>query len=272
MCTSILIQVNVNSKYISPDFVGTTRSILEQELNNSPAMFSQGFCSDVNCYYFFGTPDHAKKTGSHLADSILKYLPNAVPARTLPLELEWQNTTIHCRPMYTAEEIKTHRQLRLEFIESLEYDIQATWVDGYNLPDQMSKQDKINSIKAQLAYLDKAEEMINKPDEIPNEMELNLGVLRIGDTAVFLAPGGNFTSTSLEIRRRSPFANTLIVGETNGIFGYMGPDEEIKRGGYETDVAWKVLPDGEFRLAPALGTVQKVISASEKLLWEIQRK
>lgn len=263
------LATTVNSKYISPDFAGTAREEIERFTGGAPALFAQGFCSDVNCYYFFGTPDHARMTGKRLGEAAKKYLPKSVPLRAAPLRISWAETAIRCREMYTPEEIERHRRARLDFIAELDDDPYATWFDGYNLPEQMTRQDKINGVKAQLAYLDRAEDILKTGKEIPKEMMLTLGGLRIGDVGIFFSPGGNFTATGRDIRSRSPFLMTLIVGETNGIFGYMGPDEEIERGGYETDVAWKVLPDGEFRLAPAKGTVERVLQTAESLLWKL---
>jgi hypothetical protein len=88
----------------------------------------------------------------------------------------------------------------------------------------------------------------------------------VGDVAAFLSPGENFTATGRDIRDRSPFAHTLICGDTNGLFGYIGDDAEIDRGGYETDSYWKMLYIEGFRLALAKGTVQRILGAADALL------
>jgi hypothetical protein len=74
--------------------------------------------------------------------------------------------------------------------------------------------------------------------------------LWIGDVAAFVSPGENFTATGRDIRQQSPFVHMLICGDTNGLFGYIGDDAEIDRGGVETDSYWKMLVvDGGGRVA-----------------------
>ena len=71
--------------------------------------------------------------------------------------------------------------------------------------------------------------------------------------------------TGHNIRTRSPFNFTLVCGDINGLFGYVG-DDEIDRGGYETDSFWKMLYVDGFRLAPGKGTVQKIVSTVGEML------
>ena len=80
--------------------------------------------------------------------------------------------------------------------------------------------------------------------------------------------GEDFAITGKEIRERSPFPHTLICGDTNGIFGYIGNDEEIDRGGYETDTYWKMLIDG-FQTTLAKGSSQRIIEKSIELLGQL---
>ena len=95
--------------------------------------------------------------------------------------------------------------------------------------------------------------------------------MRLGDVAAVLSHGENFTATGMNVRLRSPFAHTLICGDTNGLFGYLGDDAEIDRGGYETDSFWKLLLlTDSLRLAPAKGSADRIIDTSTRLLWQLQ--
>jgi len=102
-------------------------------------------------------------------------------------------------------------------------------------------------------------------------LDLPLGAVRIGDIGVALSAGENFTLTGHQIRSRSPFPITLICGDTNGMFGYIGDDDEIDRGGSETDAYWKMLYIDGFRLPPAKGAVDRIISTSVRLLEDVQQ-
>ena len=100
-------------------------------------------------------------------------------------------------------------------------------------------------------------------------LDLTLGAIQIGDVAAVISPGENFTLTGDRIRQRSPFVHTLICGDTNGLFGYMGTDDEIDRGGYETDSFWKYLINDGFRLAPTKGLSKNIVDTSLDLLTEM---
>ena len=112
--------------------------------------------------------------------------------------------------------------------------------------------------------------MVEAKETPRTSMALTLGAIRFGDQAVVISPGENFTATGQEIRRRSPFIHTMVAGDTNGLFGYIGTDEEIARGGYETDSFWKMLYFEGFRLAPARGAAPKIIHCAVELLRELQ--
>ncbi|NUP99962.1 MAG: neutral/alkaline non-lysosomal ceramidase N-terminal domain-containing protein [Armatimonadetes bacterium] len=63
----------------------------------------------------------------------------------------------------------------------------------------------------------------------------------LGDSAFLTFPGEMYTETGLEIKARSPFARTYIIGLSNGHIGYVPPAKAIAEGGYaevtrQTDV------------------------------------
>jgi hypothetical protein len=116
--------------------------------------------------------------------------------------------------------------------------------------------------------------MLDAGESPPDSLTFGLGGVRIGDVGAVLAHGENFTATGMKVRQRSPFVHTLICGDTNGLFGYLGDDDEIDRGGYETNSFWKMLEAGGVRgvrLAPGKGSADRIIDASVRLLCQLQR-
>ncbi len=260
----------INDKIISPDWVGTAREYVEEAIGGVPAMFVQGFCGDVNCHHIFGTPEQAKKNGTRLGRAAAEAMGNLVQVRAEPFGFKWRTIELNCRPMYTRAEIEKALEDRRTFIEELRHDPAATWFCGINLPEHFSVEDKIALVGVHNQYLEEGLRILNAGETARSSLELTLGVIRIGDVAIALTPGENFTATGLKLRLRSPFAHTLICGDTNGLFGYIGDDPEIDRGGYETDSYWKMLYIDGFRLALAKGTVEKILKASAGLLTELQ--
>ena len=63
--------------------------------------------------------------------------------------------------------------------------------------------------------------------------------------------------------------HTFVCGDTNGLFGYIGDDEEIDRGGYETDSFWTILYIDGFRLALAKGTVDRILDTFDEVFQDL---
>lgn len=61
-----------------------------------------------------------------------------------------------------------------------------------------------------------------------------LQAIRIGDIAICAIPFETFVEIGLDLKRRSPFPRTIIVGIANGYNGYLPTPEHHRLGGYET--------------------------------------
>ncbi len=70
--------------------------------------------------------------------------------------------------------------------------------------------------------------------EGPDEVTILLQAVRIGDTAIVAVPCEVFAAIGLEIRQRSPFPATFLIGLANGYNGYLPTPEQHELGGYET--------------------------------------
>ncbi|MGZ0174033.1 MAG: neutral/alkaline non-lysosomal ceramidase N-terminal domain-containing protein [Planctomycetales bacterium] len=58
--------------------------------------------------------------------------------------------------------------------------------------------------------------------------------IRIGDLAVCAIPFETFVEIGLELKDRSPFPQTMVIGLANGRHGYLPTPEQHRLGGYET--------------------------------------
>ena len=63
---------------------------------------------------------------------------------------------------------------------------------------------------------------------------LEVGAIGIGDVGLSINPGEFFVELGLDIKKRSPFDVTLIVGLANGMCGYVPTERAFDEGGYET--------------------------------------
>jgi len=63
---------------------------------------------------------------------------------------------------------------------------------------------------------------------------VKLQVIRIGDIAVCGIPFETLVEIGLDLKRRSPFTQTMVIALANGRHGYLPTPEQHKLGGYET--------------------------------------
>jgi neutral ceramidase len=61
--------------------------------------------------------------------------------------------------------------------------------------------------------------------------------IAVGDIALLGLACEPFAQTGLEIKRRSPYAHTLVAGYANGCVGYVCPADAFEHGGYEVQTA-----------------------------------
>ncbi len=104
---------------------------------------------------------------------------------------------------------------------------------------------QIASAKAILAITDKSElARLHKKAESyarktmsmldGGQITVPLQAIRLGDTALCAIPFETLVEIGLELKQRSPFANTIVVGIANGYNGYLPPPNQHELGGYET--------------------------------------
>jgi hypothetical protein len=81
-----------------------------------------------------------------------------------------------------------------------------------------------------------------------------LQVVLLGDVAFVGVPGELFASLGMEIKRRSPFRDTYVVGIANDYVGYLPDEEAFDLGGYQTWAgrAWGERGTGEAIVSEAI--------------------
>jgi hypothetical protein len=70
--------------------------------------------------------------------------------------------------------------------------------------------------------------------QLPNQRELKLQAIRIGELGIVALPNEVFGSTGLKIKQCSPLRPTFTIELANGYFGYLPPPEQFPLGGYTT--------------------------------------
>lgn len=79
-----------------------------------------------------------------------------------------------------------------------------------------------------------ARSVVNAAEREEDTITVQLQALRIGDLAVCGIPFETFVEIGLDLKKRSPFPQTIVVGLANGRHGYLPTLEQHQLGGYET--------------------------------------
>ncbi|MEX2213282.1 MAG: neutral/alkaline non-lysosomal ceramidase N-terminal domain-containing protein, partial [Phycisphaeraceae bacterium] len=70
--------------------------------------------------------------------------------------------------------------------------------------------------------------------ERPGSVTVTIQAIRIGDFCIVGIPFETFVEIGLDLKKRSPFARTMVIGLANGRHGYLPTPEQHRLGGYET--------------------------------------
>lgn len=98
----------------------------------------------------------------------------------------------------------------------------------------------------------------------PDEKELKLQALRVGEFAIATSPCETYGSTGLAVKQRSPFDLTMVISLANGCSGYLPPPDQFELGGYTT---WRARTSylevgAEPRIRETLGTLLDEVASS----------
>jgi hypothetical protein len=81
---------------------------------------------------------------------------------------------------------------------------------------------------------DYARRTLQAAERKEDTVTVQLQAIRIGDLAVCGIPFETFAETGLELKDRSPFPQTMVIGLANGRYGYLPTPAQHRLGGYET--------------------------------------
>jgi len=223
---------------VSPGFYGLAARELERR-HGATALFAPGaFGSSHNTGEFGSTPNlHAISPAEcvhRVVTAVDEGLRSAAPVPTAPLRALKRPFVYRIR----------------EFDEAPEEAAVKYWSETYAPEDPLVHQRIFREDRAALAPLQ------------GQRRETWLQVIRLGEIAFVGVPGELFSRLGLEIRRRSPFRHTYVVGLANDTIGYLGDREAYALGGYQL---WAGLHSPS-----APGTGEALVEQALEMLGEIQ--
>lgn len=203
------------SRNLSADYFGVFCTEIGKRLGadgNFTALAPNGTSGDTNCIDFF-SPDRKfdmNSVANHMADAAERAIAKMKFADWVPVSMIEQKAKIGVRKG-TPEQVAKAKQ-RLAELEKAGKEVSSI-EDAYAL----------STVK--LA-------------DWPDQKELTLQVIRLGDCAIAFLPNEAYSFTGTELRRFSPAGMTFTVGLANGYAGYLPTPEQFELGGYTT---WRTM-------------------------------
>ncbi|MFP4383832.1 MAG: hypothetical protein ACLFST_02380 [Spirochaetia bacterium] len=231
---------------ISADYPGFARRVLEKELGCPVTLFTLGACGDVNPKEFhrIELAEHYGGEIGKAAAEVWRSMDSA--AEDISIIIKTERISLPVRDLPSAVELEE---------EIVTREKEAAELERRGLPHK--REDAL----IKLEWAREALETV-RSGTARDRMEMEVGVLAIGDTAMVTLPGELFSEIGMNIKSRSPFRTTIISELTNGSFCYIPTASAFDRGGYETDFSAKV-----YGLYMLTRDAQEIVeNAAERLL------
>jgi neutral ceramidase len=104
-------------------------------------------------------------------------------------------------------------------------------------------------------------------------IQIPIQAIKLGDLGIVTVPGETFSLQGMEVKRRSPFANTLFLGYTNGCVSYIPTRDAYPARGWSVTERYYV-PEMSFQAFPiptalAVDSGERIVSKSLDLLRQV---
>jgi len=257
------------NKFISPDWIGMTRSTVEQAFPGALCLFFQGAAGNQGPVEgFSGDLGVAHRLGKTLGHEISAIANKIETVRREPTFEGFVESTAFQKKQHWR--VKGPRDAAIKFGSTIVKAPPRTYSDE----EIAGMKARVERAQGQLAALGPDADAwvrhstaarvrrfadLLKQWTAPSRtdaLDVEVQALRIGDLAIVAMPGEPFAEIGAAVKKASPFAFTMFCGYSDGLGGdYMPTPEEYKFGGYEVERS----PYGP-------GAAQKVIDAAGKLL------
>jgi hypothetical protein len=265
-----VVMMSLGAADLSRDFPGQVTDYIEAQLPNATVLYFQGSCGDVNFEHRWNDPNECHRPGRIVADRTLTALESArrvknsqVVTESLPVRLPTRR--------WTRDEIQADRD---EALYRQRTGDTTGWLDGMaraivNYPAKLPERydgDVGKTVQAiarfGVEWTDAIlEDLDTRLETLPTEIQ----ALRVGDAWLVANPSELFTTLALDLRRRWPHEDLMIVGYANDSIGYVPDAYDIQRRSYAAIQSPKFKNQFPFTAASGPALVGGMLEALESV-------
>jgi hypothetical protein len=254
------VTMGPRSAVASSDFPGPARDVIERSLGGL-ALFLQGGGGNVNPRAGMGVEidcrDTKNRVGLELGGEALRVAAGIRtstragerrPLGNIPdiLFTPWEPVTDAPAHLAAAETTVPLDYVRLPLPDEAAT-IHAHWQQ--ELRRRRDHDAREWEIRVAEKYEDWARLLVAAAAHDHPTADLHIQAIRVDDIVIAGMNAEMFFETGLEIRARSPFRDTFVLGYTNGSLGYLPRAEDYPEGGWSLDASYAV-PDLIFQVHP----------------------
>jgi neutral ceramidase len=220
-----------------PDWPGLVAAALQASDGMSPS-FLQGHCGDVNPGAgnpWLGDP---KATSEAIASALRRAIQSA---RAVPMDTVRQVTGTFDVPL----DLEKERELLEKYRTDPAACVKGEWVDA--------------------GFSKEWSEIASKWDPSRTSYATPLSALRLGDVVLLFHSGELYSGYGLAIRRDSPFADTVVVGYTDDLIGYVPDPTAYQAGEYAATVVPKIMDLPRFKPGVGRAFIETALDLLRKL-------
>jgi hypothetical protein len=232
------------NQYISPDWIGMARQVVERALPGARCLYFQGAAGNQGPIEgFTGDLNVAHRLGSILGHQIAAMALSIETVKREPrFEGFVESTAYQAKQPFR---VSGPRDATLKFATKM-VDVPRRRYSPAEIAEMeklvSEAQKKLNAsadpwkqhqAEARLRrFSDLLKQWKQPPDPMP--LQVQLQILRVGEVAIVAMPGEPFAEIGAAVKKASPFAATMFCGYSSGKGGdYMPVSSEYAYGGYE---------------------------------------
>jgi neutral ceramidase len=226
------VVLGADNLLISADYPGYTMRMIERiKGENVVAMFTNGATGDINtghsadvsgigAYIPDRTFKKAERLGNILGGEVLKVLEQIKVSPKTHLDVKRELVELPLRDLPSLREAERDLERRTAALGEL----------------KEACHEKLTRAKIEKFYAEITLSLVKEVESLglKRTMRAEIQVMRLNDAVFVAVPGELFVEIGLDIKRKSGFENTFIVGLANGEIGYIPTPQAFREGGYES--------------------------------------